>query len=76
MRYFATTICPKCGKKEVQMLNNNSFLGKEETTCTKCGQRFSTVFNCLVKTHKEDEALAKAGYKKIFAKRRFAKQNA
>lgn len=74
MKYFATTKCPKCGKRDVQLLERDSFLGKEETACTECGQEYSTIFNCLVKTNSKEEAFAEAGYKKAFARTKIAKQ--
>ncbi len=43
------TVCPFCGKKQPERFNReNSFIGKEETTCKKCGKEYSIPFNIAV----------------------------
>lgn len=44
------TMCPFCGRKQVEkFVREHSFIGNEETTCKKCGKGYSTPFNLAEK---------------------------
>ncbi len=62
MSYFATTRCPKCGKKQQLHLGGLRFYGNETTICSYCDSEYSSVFNCIDMNVTRDEPPVKSNH--------------